>query len=285
MPPLTSQVLRPEALSLPQSSRWWRGPLDVISMAVGLSYWAVALLVVLLLAPPLRLFARGRRAEILGRYFLHRFFSSFVKLLRLMDLVHADLESLDCLKHEKQPVILAPNHTSLWDVVFVLAKSPQTICIMKESLLANPFFGTGARLVGFIPNGSSGKMVRDAVGALDKGGQLLIFPEATRTRRDARWINPLRGGCALIARKAGVPIRPIFIRTNSRFLEKGWPLWKKPVFPIRISLELGEPVYPQEDESTHEFTQRLEGIFMKNLSRAHRLRRQVMRDHPPGTNS
>jgi len=241
----------------------------------GIAYWGVFGLLFTAVSIPLIVLLPCATAKRLGRSMLHRAFQVFVAYLRATDLVHADLSSLDALEHEKEPVIIAPNHTSLWDAVFVISKLPQPICIMKEAILKNPFLGGGARLAGYIPNGSSSRMVKDAADALQKGGQLLLFPEGTRTRREARWINPLRGGCALIARKAGVAVRPVFIRSNTRFLEKGWPLWRKPEFPIRLSIELGDPVIPGEDETAHEFTKRLEGIYEQNLSRAHKLRRQV----------
>ena len=275
MPSLESQTLpRPDSAAA-QARRWWRWPWDMAATLGGIAYWGVFGLLFTAVSIPLILLLPCVTAKRLGRSMLHRAFQVFVRYLRATDLVHADLGSLDALRDEKDPVIIAPNHTSLWDAVFVISKLPQPICIMKEAILKNPFLGGGARLAGYIPNGSSSRMVKDAAEALQKGGQLLLFPEGTRTRREARWINPLRGGCALIARKAGVAVRPVFIRSNTRFLEKGWPLWKKPEFPIRISIELGEPVTPGDDETAHEFTKRLEGIYEQNLSRAHKLRRQV----------
>ncbi len=275
MPSLESHTLRQTQDASPPSHRWWRWPWDALATLGGFAYWGVAGLLITAISIPLILVLPCSAAKRLGRGMLHRTFRVFVRYLRATDLVHADLESLDALKNDPGAVIIAPNHTSLWDAVFVISKLPQPICIMKESILCNPFLGGGARLAGYIPNGSATGMIKAAAEALQHGGQLLLFPEGTRTRRDARWINPLRGGCALIARKAGVPVRPVFIRSNTRFLEKGWPLWKKPEFPIRVSIELGEPVMPGENESAHEFTKRLEAIFELNLSRAHKLRRQV----------
>jgi 1-acyl-sn-glycerol-3-phosphate acyltransferase len=216
-----------------------------------------------------------RRAEILGRSLLHRAFRLFVHYLRITKLVQVDLDSLAPLRRIKEPIIIAPNHTSLWDAVFVIACLPQPICIMKESILCNPFLGGGARLAGYIPNCSPTRLIRESAESLSRGGQLLLFPEGTRTRRDARWINPLRGGCALIARKAKVPVLPVFVRSNTRFLEKGWPLWKRPDFPLRLSFELGKAVTPAENESAHEFTARLSEVYITNLSRPHKLRRQI----------
>lgn len=276
MPPVESQSLRAAPVAAAASARrWWRLPWEILAMLGAFAYWGVAGLLITAVSIPLILILPCGTARKLGRAMLHRAFRVFVRYLRVTDLVHADLESLDALKDEKEPVIIAPNHSSLWDAVFVISKLPQPICIMKEAVLKNPFLGGGARLAGYIPNGSSARMVKTAAAALQGGGQLLLFPEGTRTRRDARWINPLRGGCALIARKAGVAVRPVFIRSNTRFLEKGWPLWRKPELPIRLSFELGEPVRPQEGESAHDFTKRLEEIYARNLSRAHKLRRQV----------
>jgi 1-acyl-sn-glycerol-3-phosphate acyltransferase len=270
------RLLTRDSASLPVAGRgWWWWPLETLAALGGVAYWGVFGLLFTAVALPLCLILPKRRAEILGRSLLHRAFRTFVRYLRATGLVYADLDSLKPLRRLENPVIIAPNHTSLWDAVFVIACLRQPICIMKDGILRNPFLGGGARLAGYIPNGSSSRLVRDAAEALGRGGQLLLFPEGTRTRRDRRWINPLKGGCALIARKAGVPVLPVFIRSNTRFLEKGWPLWKRPEFPIRISFELGEALRPGDDESAKDFTARLEKTYETNLSRAHKLRRQV----------
>lgn len=276
MPPAESHSLPATPASITSvSKRGWRVPLDLAAMLGGLAYWAVFGLLFTVVSLPLLVVLPCRVAKKLGRGLLHRAFRVFVGYLRFTGLVHVDLQSLGALRGEKSPLIIAPNHTSLWDAVFVISMLPQPICIMKESILCNPFLGGGARLAGYIPNGGSGRMVKAAAAALQGGGQLLLFPEGTRTKHEARWINPLRGGCALIAKRSGAPVRPVFIRSNTRFLEKGWPLWRRPELPIRLSFELGEPLEIGPGESSHEFTKRLEGVYERNLSRAHKLRRQV----------
>lgn len=275
MPPVDPSVLRDTA-SLPVSSRgWWWWPVETAAALGAFLYWGVFGLLFTLISVPLCLVLPRRCGHRFGRSLLHWAFRVFVRYLRVTGLVHADLDSLRSLRKMKEPVIIAPNHTSLWDAVFVISCLPQPICIMKESILRNPFLGGGARLAGYIPNGKSSQLIREASRALDEGGQLLLFPEGTRTRRDARWINPLRGGCALIARHAEVKVLPVYIRSNTRFLEKGWPLWKRPEFPIRMSIELGEALEPEATESAKDFTRRLEQGYEKHLSRAHKLRRQV----------
>lgn len=275
MPPPNDVLVRDSATFPVAGRSWWWWPLETAAAFGAFAYWGVFGLLFTVAAIPLCLVLPKRHAEILGRGLLHRAFRIFVRYLRATGLVYADLESLKPLRCLREPVIIAPNHTSLWDAVFVIACLPQPICIMKDSILRNPFLGGGARLAGYIPNGCSSRLVRDAAEALRKGGQLLLFPEGTRTRRDRRWINPLKGGCALIARRASVPVLPVFIRSNTRFLEKGWPLWKRPEFPIRVSFELGEALEPRKDESARDFTARLRRSYETNLSRAHKLRRQI----------
>ncbi len=261
-----------EAMTL----RWWlRAPWDYVMMALGLLYWGVFGGLLTLIGGPLHLLLPRRTGERLGRFFLHQLFRKFVIYLRLSDLVRADLTALDALGDLKHSFIAAPNHTSLWDVVFIIARLPSAVCVMKKPILMNPLLGGGARLAGYIANDGMTRMIRDASRSLTEGGQLLLFPEGTRTRPDARWVNPIKGGCAIIAARAQVPVYPIFIRSNTRFLQKGWPLWRRPVFPITIRFDLGEPLVPQPGESSQAFTDRLAKVYEQELSKPDPLRRQI----------
>jgi 1-acyl-sn-glycerol-3-phosphate acyltransferase len=256
--------------------RWWlRAPWDYVMMALGLLYWGVFGGLLTLIGGPLHLILPKPVGERLGRWCLHQLFRKFVVFLRASDLVRADLTALDSLGNINHPFIVAPNHTSLWDAVFLIARLPSAVCVMKKEILINPVLGGGARLAGYIANDGMTRLIRDAAQSLVNGGQLLLFPEGTRTRPDARWINPIKGGCAIIAARAQVPVYPVFIRSNTRFLQKGWPLWRRPIFPIQIRFDLGEPVVPQPDESSQEFTARLAAIYEHELSKPDPLRRQI----------
>jgi len=242
-------------------------------MLFGTLYWALFGSLFTLLGLPLHFLLPRRTGERLGRSLLHIAFRGFIRFLRAARMVIADLSPLDRLQGSSAPLIIAPNHISLWDAVFVIARLPQAICIMKQEVLSNPFLGGGARLAGYLPTGDITRMIRDAAQALANGGQLLLFPEGTRTRHEARWTNPLKGVVALIAARAQVPVLPLFIRSDSRFLEKGWPLWKAPDFPIHLSFQLGEPMTCLPGESPKQFTLRLQELFERELSKPHPLRR------------
>jgi 1-acyl-sn-glycerol-3-phosphate acyltransferase len=273
--PSTVDIVAPQATSL---RRWLTLPWWGSATILGLLYWAVFGLLFTIVGLPLHYLLPRRTGERLGRTLLHYAFRGFNRFLAATRLVQADLTGLDRLLTSSSPLIIAPNHTALWDAVFVIARLPQPVCIMKKEVLTNPFLGGGAKLAGYIPNGDSTRMIRDAADALAEGGQLLLFPEGTRTRHDARWTNPFKGGFALIAARAKVPVVPVFIRTNSRFLEKGWPLWRIPEFPIHLSFELGEPVGYLPGETPKQFTLRVQALFESELSKPHPLRRRIADD-------
>jgi 1-acyl-sn-glycerol-3-phosphate acyltransferase len=88
-------------------------------------------------------------------------------------------------------------------------------------------------------------MIRSAATALHDGSQLLVFPEGTRTRQKADY--QFKSGFALIAKTAGVPVQTVFIETNSLFLSKGWPLFRKPAFPLIYRVRLGRRFEVQGD--------------------------------------
>ena len=252
-----------------------RVALDWLAMTGALLYWGILGLLVTIICGTLS-FALPRKAgERFGRQVHHYIFRYFVVYLDATGLLKVDLSALEKLGRISTPIIVAPNHASLWDAVFIIARLPQAICVMKNAILRNPFLGGGSRLSGYIPNGATPRMIRDAADALRRGGQLLLFPEGTRTRPCERWINPLKGGCALIALRARVPVYPVFIRSNTRFLQKGWPLWRPPTFPIEIDISVGEPLLPEGDESASKFTRRLQRVYDQELAKSHPLRRQT----------
>ncbi|MCF7970579.1 MAG: 1-acyl-sn-glycerol-3-phosphate acyltransferase [Methylococcaceae bacterium] len=240
---------------------------------MGLVYWAITAIVVSLTGTILIAILPQKTALSCGRFLLQKDFQFFIFLLKITGLLILDDEALKSLARRKEAMIIAPNHTALWDIVFIAAQVPEVVCVMKGSILNNPFLGGGARLAGYIPINSISQMLKLAVQRLKQNETLLMFPEGTRTKTDAQWLNPLKGGVALLAKRTKAPVVPVFIRSNTRFYEKGWPLYKKPDFPLKISFSVGEPVLIQKDESVQAFSQRLEQIYLDELAKPHPLRR------------
>ena len=239
-----------------------------------LVYWAVTSILVSLLGTVMNIVLPQKYALACGRFMLQKDFQFFIFVTKVSGFLILEDEELKALANRQGAMIVAPNHAALWDVVFIVAQVPELICIMKESILKNPLLGGGAgRLAGYIPVNSISQMIKLAKQCLKKNDQLLLFPEGTRTKTDAQWLNPLQGGVALLARHTSAPVVPVFIRSNTRFFEKGWPLYRKPELPIKINFSVGESVLVAEGESAQEFAKRLEKIFIDELSSPHPLRR------------
>ncbi len=202
----------------------------------------------------------GRRA---GRIMLKRLFSDFVRLMKATGEFRCDLSVLDSLKDEQGPLIIAPSHPSLLDAVLVISRLPDVACIMKAKIWDNPMMGGAARLAGFIRNDSPKNMVRLAAQELVDGHQLLIFPEGTRTVNPP--VNPFKGGFALIAAKAQAPVQTILLESDSPFLSKGWPLFKKPRLPVSYRIRIGERFTLLPGEDPKEFMNRIETYFREQL--------------------
>ncbi len=155
-----------------------------------------------------------------------------------------DNRALDALAHEPGLVIVA-NHPCLLDALMLVARLPRSACVMKASLMRNPFLGAGALLARYMPNDSAHHMVRSAVSDLRAGGQLILFPEGTRTVQEP--LNPFQPSFVVIAKHARVPIQTVFIDTDTPYSRKGWPLWRLPPMPIVLRVRLGRRFEPRSD--------------------------------------
>lgn len=90
-----------------------------------------------------------------------------------------------------------------------------------------------------------------------------MFPEGTRTSGGV--VNEFRPGIGLLAKGSGAGVLPVFIRTDSDFLRKEWPVWRCPRLPVRVRLEVGEVLWMREGEGADDFLRRVERRFRMEL--------------------
>jgi 1-acyl-sn-glycerol-3-phosphate acyltransferase len=198
-----------------------------------------------LVAPLLSPFLPRRTRERVGRSAISWIYRSGWATAERLGMMEVDSSALDALRDEPGGLIIAGNHPAMYDAMVVVARLPRGACVMKAELLRNVFLGGGARLAGYIRNDSGRGMVREAVACLKDGGQLVLFPEGTRTVRSP--INPFKPGITLIAHLAKVPIQTVIIESDSPYLRKGWPLLRPPPAPVVIRVRLGRRFEPQAD--------------------------------------
>lgn len=164
---------------------------------------------------------------------------------------------------EKMPttggVLLLPNHISYVDAVILQLACPRPIrFLVYDQIYQHRFLHWGLRLLGAIP--ISPKIARTAietaVNALARGDVVCLFPEGALTRTAT--LQKLNRGYELIARKANVPVIPIWLENvwGSIFSYYGGHFfWKLPrVVPLRVWLYFGAPMTAAE--ATPEFVRR-----------------------------
>ena len=218
--------------------------------------WCGLSLPLYFLLPPELGTAVGRRGISAG-------FRLYAWSLSITGSYRLDLSALDALRGGP-PVILAPNHPCLIDALLILTRHPNIVCVMKAELMRNVFLGSGSRLARYVRNESSRQMVKESVAHLRRGGVLLLFPEGTRTTRAP--INSLVASAGLIAKHADVPVQTVIIETDSPYLSKGWPLFRRPSLPITYRIRLGQRFPPPRDVAA--FTAELAEYYRGQLAGA-----------------
>ncbi|MBM3144735.1 MAG: 1-acyl-sn-glycerol-3-phosphate acyltransferase [Chloroflexi bacterium] len=172
------------------------------------------------------------------------------------------------------PVVLACNHVTNYDVVPMQLSIPRTLFYMaKEELHRNPIMDSILRKCGAFPvyRGAKDEWAkRHAEKVLEHGQVLGMFPEGTRSR--GRGLKTAKTGVARIALKAHCPIVPMAVVGTHKMFEN---------FPRRtkITVSIGEPIYPRPDEGPLELTDRvmfaIAGMLPPEL-------RGVYAEKPPG---
>lgn len=251
-------------MRLPGLGKWLRYSYEWLVTLVGAVYFLFAGLFLSVLSLCVKPFLSGQQAQYLGRYGMHYLMWLFFASLELTRLVKVDLTDLDQLRNEKG-LIIAPNHPCLMDAILISSRLPNIVCVMKASVLNNPVFYGGASLGGFIRSDQPLQFIQQCKIALHQGDQLLLFPEGTRTRNSS--VNVFKGGLALIAQQTGAKIQAVFIKTDNLFLSKGWPLLKKPEFPLIYKIKLGQRFQVEKHQDHKAFTRQLESYFSEGLKK------------------
>jgi 1-acyl-sn-glycerol-3-phosphate acyltransferase len=244
-----------------------RRPLKILYEYFAL-YSSLALLGLICLAwsafaLPLYFILPRRAGTAIGRRGIMSGFRIYAWSLSITRTYLLDLHDIDSLKGGP-PLILAPNHPCLIDALLILTRHPNIVCVMKSALMKNVFLGAGSRLARYVPNESSRQMIKESVAHLKDGGVLLLFPEGTRSTRAP--INALVGSVGLIAKHANVPVQTLVIETDSPFLSKGWPLFRRPDLPITYRVRLGKRFDPPTDVPA--FTAELDRYYRQELAGA-----------------
>jgi 1-acyl-sn-glycerol-3-phosphate acyltransferase len=163
-----------------------------------------------------------------------------------------------------RPCVIVANHPGLFDVLAIIRAVPRLSVLVNAKLARVLPLGPIFRQSGYVLSprfdslGSATKAFAVAQEQLDAGNRLLLFPEGTRSPRDE--LGRFRSGAFKIARQAGVPIQPVFVRNLPRFMGHG-DHWHTPPWRCsELELEFWEPIDPpaagEEEAAARELERR-----------------------------
>ena len=173
------------------------------------------------------------------------------------------------------PAILAVNHSHNIDgpMVMGVAPRPTHFLIKKEAFIGplDPFL-LGIGQVKVDRTSTDRTAITQALGVLDNGGVLGIFPEGTRGEGD---FASLRAGLAYFAVRSGAPIVPVAVLGSSgqsSALVNGLPPLRS-----RIDVVFGDPFEAGDGsgrrtrKALDEATERIQKQLTEHLENARRL--------------
>ena len=161
--------------------------------------------------------------------------------------------------------IICANHPSILDALFLFQKFPQASCVVGTNPWSDPFLSIPARQAQYVPGQPALRMVKQIRRTLEDGGNVIVFPEGTRTPSGA--LREFHDGFALAAIKARASVRTVFIECTSMFLGKGFSFAAGAQLPIHFRFSTGAVFSPAAGANAREFSQELEEYFRRRLRR------------------
>lgn len=177
-------------------------------------------------------------------------------LLRMICGVKADFRGLE--KIPRGGLIVASKHQSIWETFALLPFIEDPTFILKRELMWIPLFGWCLWKAQMVPvnRGARGPalaaMTERAKAEVDRGRQIIIFPEGTRRPPGAE--PKYKYGVAYLYAETGVPCVPIAL--NSGLF---WPRRSFRRYPGTVVLQVCDPIPPGLEKT--EFMARLQDVI------------------------
>ncbi|WEP00387.1 lysophospholipid acyltransferase family protein [Streptomyces sp. FXJ1.172] len=173
------------------------------------------------------------------------------------------------------PVIFAVNHSHNIDGPMVMGVAPRpTHFLIKQEAFVGPLgsFLTGIGQLKVDRTTADRTAITRALGVLEAGGVLGIFPEGTRGEGD---FASLRSGLAYFAVRSGAPIVPIAVLGSAE--EPGRLIKALPPLRSRVDVVFGDPFDAGDSSGRRtrraldEATERIQKQLTSHLENARRL--------------
>lgn len=219
-----------------------------------------------------RLFCKDKRkSQIIVRTIISCTFRVFLKMLNILGLIKTEVYGLENLSKLKGKLIVA-NHPCLLDVVVIMAYLNNIQCIVKHELWKSYFLGGVMRSAGYICNNRDPlELLEVCKDELNKGQNILIFPEGTRTT--AGEPVKLQRGFGNLALAANADIQSLMINCEPLILTKQDKWYKIASKKVNLKVRLGQlfNISEYQNEKTRAIRVRrlisdVQNYYMRRLS-------------------
>ncbi|MFV8753923.1 lysophospholipid acyltransferase family protein [Nannocystaceae bacterium ST9] len=171
-----------------------------------------------------------------------------------------------------QPWVIAANHPSLIDVLFIKAAIPGVVVLVKAELFKEPSLRRILQTHGDFAGREREELRIGETTVLDTfverlaaGRSVLVFPEGTRS--PAWRLRRFRRGAAEAAIRADVPIVPVFVLSDPPTLKKGDKWYQMPRRVPHFEVEV-LPAIASRDRGAAELTLELRDRLAERLELA-----------------
>jgi 1-acyl-sn-glycerol-3-phosphate acyltransferase len=157
---------------------------------------------------------------------------------------------------DERGFMIAANHTSVADILAIMAGLPLDLCwVARASLLRKPFMGWHLKRL-HIPLsrgsvGSAKRFIREGKSRLDSGAAVVVFPEGTWKEGEGPML-PFKKGSFLLARAAERVIVPLAIIGSQELLPPKTLIPKKGIITLRVGLPIDPKQFSDIDDLAEE---------------------------------
>ena len=166
------------------------------------------------------------------------------------------------------PVIIAPNHQSFLDGLFVMSflklrDIKNTYFYAKEQHVKRPFvkFVAATHNVIVMDMSNLKDSIQKLGEALKKKKNLIIFPEGTRTTTGE--LGEFKKTFAILSKELNVPVVPVSIKGAFQAMPKGTKVPR----PHKVMVEFLRPIYPNQGEGYDVLTEEVRTSIQSSQSK------------------
>ena len=140
--------------------------------------------------------------------------------------------------------IVMSKHSSTWETIALQKFFDPMVWVVKRELTRVPLFGWGLIAMNAIAlDRGTGRqaikqLIHESRKRMDEGRILMLFPEGTRVLPGEH--KPFKVGGAIVSIKTGYAVLPVAHNAGEFWPRHSWIKW-----PGRVTVVIGEPIYPE----------------------------------------